>query len=498
MRFLPLALAASLSLPGRAALPSQQAMEAALRDAVAGSCPRLSFAIDPDLTRAAQAFVAAAQAGRAPISGAALGFYAGLESYEPSAVSGLAKVSPPSNADRAVGDLFGRECRFNRAGVAAAVLPGKEALVALVTAAHSTDLAPVPGRLEPGQAVDVNVVLGGELSSPRLFVLTPGGRTEEHPASVEGRRLRAGVRFADRGEYTLEILATGPGGPEVAAIRRVFAGVAPPQSPPLEHPRTDTGIAAVEHAIARLRASHGLPAVQRDPALDAVAEGHSREMARTRTFAHVLPSDGSMTDRLHKAGYAYRSAGENIGLSVDALSAHEAIASSPAHLANLLDPHHRRLGLGIAKGTSRDGAEGIYLTEVFAAPIEQSRDPEGEVARLLQEKRRSLGLKPLARDARLDAIAAREVRALASSGELSHGGELSRDLQRSVVEEAMRLEPRLSGAIAEGFVASGAWATGNSLNAASPAWTRLGVGAVYASSEAYGAGRLWVLLLYAR
>jgi hypothetical protein len=177
VRFLPLALAASLSLPGRTALPSQQALEAALRDAVRGSCPRLSFAIDPDLTRAAQAFVAAAQAGRTPISGAALGFYAGLESYEPSPVSGLAKVSPPSKADRAVGDLFGRECRFNRAGVAAAVLPGKEALVALVTAAHSTDLEPIPGRLERGQAIDVDVVLGGELSAARLFVLAPGGRT---------------------------------------------------------------------------------------------------------------------------------------------------------------------------------------------------------------------------------------------------------------------------------------------------------------------------------
>jgi uncharacterized protein YkwD len=491
VRLLLLALTA-LSLPARAALPGQRALEAALRDAVAGSCPGSSFAVDPDLTRAAQSFVSAVQAGRAPVSGAALGFYAALESYEPSPVSGIAKVSPPAKADRAVGDLFGRECRFNRAGVAAAVLPGEEALVALVTVAHSTELAPIPGRVQPGQAVEVDVTLGSALSAPRLFVLAPGGRTEEETAAVDGRRLRARVGFAARGEYTLEILATGPGGPEVAAIRRVFAGIAPPQSPPPEHPRTETGIVAVEHAIARLRASHGLPPVQRDAALDAVAEAHSREMARTRTFAHVLSSDGSMTDRLRKAGYAYRSAGENIGLSVDALSAHEAIASSPAHLANLLDPHHRRLGLGIAQGTSSDGAEGIYLTEVLAAPIEQSRDPEGDVARLLQEKRRSLGLMPLARDARLDAIAAREVRALATSGELS------RDLQRSVVEEALRAEPRLQGAIAEGFVGSGAWATGNSPNAALAAWTRLGVGAVYASSEAYGAGRLWVLLLYAK
>jgi len=486
------ALLAALSFPARAALPGQRALEAVLRDAVTASCPAITFAVDPDLTRAAQAFVKAAQAGRAPITGAALGFYAALESYEPSPVSGIARVSPSSSADRAVGDLFARECRFNRAGVAAAALPGDAAVVALVTAAHSSDLAHVPSRLEPGATVEIDATLGPELSSPRLFLLTPGAATEEQPLSTDGRRARAGVTLPSRGEYTLEILATGPGGPQVAAIRRIFVGVAPPQAPPAEKPRSDTGLAAVEHAIARLRATHGLPPLQRDPALDRVAEGHSREMARTRTFAHVLPSDGSMTDRLRKASYAYRSAGENIGLSIDPLSAHEAVASSPAHLANLLDPHHRRLGLGIAKGVSPDGADGVYLTEVLAAPIDESRDPEGEVARLLQDKRRALGLRPLARDPRLDALASRQVRALAS------GGELSRDLQRAVVDEALRVQPGLRSAIAEAFVGSGAAATGSSRNVADRNWTRLGVGAIYASSDTYGAGRLWVLLLYAR
>src|SRR5712671_2543750 len=193
VRPLPFALAAALSFPAHAGLPGQRALEAALREAVGGSCPSLTFAVDPDLTRAAQAFVAAAQAGRAPVTGVALGFYAPLESYEPSPVSGIAKVSPPSRAERAVGDLFGRECRFNRAGVAAAELSGNEALVALVTAAHSTELAPIPGRVQPGAVVDVDATLSPSLSSPRLFVLAPDASTQEPPVSVEGRSLRARV-----------------------------------------------------------------------------------------------------------------------------------------------------------------------------------------------------------------------------------------------------------------------------------------------------------------
>src|SRR5207237_10643396 len=189
--------------------------------------------------------------------------------------------------------------------------------------------------------------------------------------------------------------------------------------PPKEGPRGETGPAGVEHAIARLRAAHGLPALVRDPAPDRVAEGHSREMARTRTFAHVLPSDGSMADRLRKARYAYQVAGENIGLSIDALTAHEAVVSSPAHLANLLDPHYRRLGLGSASGRTPDGGEGVYLTQVLATPLETSADPEGEVARFLQRKRKTLGLKPLARDRALDELATRQVRALMSAGQPS-------------------------------------------------------------------------------
>ena len=81
---------------------------------------------------------------------------------------------------------------------------------------------------------------------------------------------------------------------------------------------------------------------------------------------------------------------------------------------------------------------------------------------------------------------------------LASGGELSRELQRAVVDEALRSHPRLRSAITEAYVGSGAAATGSSPNAASPTWTRLGVGAVYASSDTYGAGRLWVLLVYAR
>src|SRR5205814_7361364 len=151
------------------------------------------------------------------------------------------------------------------------------------------------------------------------------------------------------------------------------------------------GLAGVEHEIARLRASHGLTGLERDVELDAVAEAHSREMARLRTFAHVLPTTGSLGDRLRAKGYPFRSIGENIGLSSDVGTAHDAIVGSPAHLANLLDPRHRRLGLGAASGLTADGNEGVYLTEVFAVPAVGSADPIGEIIRLIAAERKRRG-----------------------------------------------------------------------------------------------------------
>jgi uncharacterized protein YkwD len=471
------------------ALPSQSQLEVAALDGIAGSCPGRKVAIDPDLTRACRAYTAAVQAGRAPVSGPAVSFFASLESYEPSPIAGIATVRPASQADRAASELFPKSCRFNRIGVAASQLSDGGAIVCALTVNHGTSLEPIPGRVEPGQSVSVAGSLAAGLRSPRLFVTRPSGEVEEMELGSSGAGFLAKVTLKDRGEHSIEVLAEGPGGPQVAAIRRLFAGVSPPSTPPPEG-RIGEGLNGVEQAIARLRASHGLPALERDPELDAAAEAHSQEMARLRIFAHVLPASGSLGDRLRARGYAYRSIGENIGLSSDVATAHEAIVGSPAHLGNILDPRHRRLGLGAASGLTADGVEGVYLTEVFAAPVVALADPVGEVARLIATERKKRGLPALRRDATLDRVATREIRVSALADQMK--------VDRTLAGRALRENADLSSAVAELYVASAPEQIGSSKNLAERKWTRLGVGALYASSKQYGPGRLWVLLLYGR
>jgi uncharacterized protein YkwD len=213
-------------------------------------------------------------------------------------------------------------------------------------------------------------------------------------------------------------------------------------------------------------------------------------MVRLRTFAHVLPTDGSLTDRLRGRGYVYRSAGENIGLSDDAATAHEAIVGSPAHLANLLDPRHRKLGLGQVRGPSPDGGEGVYLTEVLAAPVVSSNDPAADVAKLLVSERRKRGLPELARDAALDKVASSEVRFAAGTGALK--------LQGDAAGKALEQIPGLESAVAELFVGTAPDEAARSKNLGDARWKYVGVAATYASSKTYGPGRLWVVLLYGR
>ena len=61
----------------------------------------------------------------------------------------------------------------------------------------------------------------------------------------------------------------------------------------------------------------------------------------------------------------------------------------------------------------------------------------------------------------------------------------------------MRRKPReVASAVAELFVGSAPDETLSSKALGERRWTRLGVGAMYASSKKYGPGRLWVLILY--
>src|SRR5260370_17485455 len=101
-------LAAALlgaNLVAGAPLPPQGALEASLRESVAASCPGRAFAVDADLTRAAQAYATAVRDGRAREGQATLAFFASLETADPSPSGGVATSAPPTEPDPPARDL---------------------------------------------------------------------------------------------------------------------------------------------------------------------------------------------------------------------------------------------------------------------------------------------------------------------------------------------------------------------------------------------------------
>ena len=114
----------------------------------------------------------------------------------------------------------------------------------------------------------------------------------------------------------------------------------------------DAGEAA--RLISRYRQSRRLSAVSVDPALMRIAASHSRRMAEDNKMAHVLPGEGSFSQRLRAGGFAGGPAAENVAAGQDSLAeVLESWRNSPSHDRNLLYPGVTGIGiaLSIAPGT---------------------------------------------------------------------------------------------------------------------------------------------------
>jgi len=108
------------------------------------------------------------------------------------------------------------------------------------------------------------------------------------------------------------------------------------------------------------RARSGLPVLSVDASMDALALGHSQDMASADRIFHDTA----------KAGLLGRCSvvGENVGRATTGDIVHEAFMASPVHRSDILGPYDR-VGIGVASGPTM-----LYVTEVFcetSAPVVQ-------------------------------------------------------------------------------------------------------------------------------
>ena len=116
------------------------------------------------------------------------------------------------------------------------------------------------------------------------------------------------------------------------------------------------------------RQAIGLPSLQWDEQIVALARGHSESMAADKYFSHKDPSGGYVDSRASKLGiFNWMAIGENIafmkGYDDPASMAVEKWMQSTSHKKNILSNQWRDSAIGIA--VAADGA--IYFTQVFLA-----------------------------------------------------------------------------------------------------------------------------------
>ncbi|HZY05335.1 MAG TPA: CAP domain-containing protein, partial [Anaeromyxobacteraceae bacterium] len=446
----------------------------------------------PALVLAARALAAGAAAGEPdPLSRPRLraALAAGL-SFDPAPVAVLL-ASPPGEVAAALASRARSVSGQTHLGVGVAERGGT-AWAVLLASRRLASLDPFPREVAVGARVRLRGELRG-LSSPRVAVTLPSGEVQE--VAAEGKRpFSAEIRFESRGRYLVEVLGSGAGGPTVAALFAVACGGAPLAEPfqaaaPPDPADPAAAEARVLAAIDSVRRRHGLPPLEPGPELAEVARRHSQRMLETGELAHVLPGDGDVGQRLRRAGVSFRRASENIALAATALAAHDAAAESPGHRANLLDRRARRVGCGVARGRLPGGEPVVYLTEVFVEPTRadpgSGLSPEGRVKEAIWRERARLARPALLQDARLDELAREEARAMLARDDPS---------PRGLGQRALALGRHL--AAVDSFVTASPEGARRSSNLADPRHHRVGVGVVSGDSPRYGAGLLWIAVVY--
>jgi uncharacterized protein YkwD len=101
-----------------------------------------------------------------------------------------------------------------------------------------------------------------------------------------------------------------------------------------------------------------------------VARAHAANMAKQHKMEHIL-DDKNPSQRIEKAGYDFRSVGENIaagekGATIDAIF--KGWMESEKHRDNILSPKYDEIGLGLAT----DDKGETYYTQDFGK--QQPRD----------------------------------------------------------------------------------------------------------------------------
>ncbi len=114
------------------------------------------------------------------------------------------------------------------------------------------------------------------------------------------------------------------------------------------------------------RAFPAVPPLLPQSLLTEIAAGHATDMARHSYFSHTARDGSTAAVRATRAGYRWRSIGENIAAGQrTADAAVQGWLNSPGHCANIMAPNYEEMGAAFVVNTQ--STSGIYWVQMFGA-----------------------------------------------------------------------------------------------------------------------------------
>jgi len=134
------------------------------------------------------------------------------------------------------------------------------------------------------------------------------------------------------------------------------------------------------------RVKESLEQLEENDILNEVANLKAQDMLGNDYFAHTSPAGLDPWHWFEKAGYAYRFAGENLGMDFKtAISVHEAWMKSSSHRENILSDKYKEIGVSVKKGII-DNKETQIAVQVFGNSLKDEVVP---VAKQEESKKQS-------------------------------------------------------------------------------------------------------------
>lgn len=140
----------------------------------------------------------------------------------------------------------------------------------------------------------------------------------------------------------MQVRCTRPGAILLLLIVPLLLSVAPVSA-------QEDAAGQVFRRINHARAEAGVPPLERNPLLEAAAQGHANDLAQNGSQLGHRGSDGSsIRQRIARAGYPTDSVGENWAgyRSLDKIL--DFWLNDPPHRKNILKPKYRDIGIGVA------------------------------------------------------------------------------------------------------------------------------------------------------